>query len=319
MRIAHKYWCVIFLCFALIGLALETHAVDGKAVYQQHCATCHETAEGRTPSRAKLEGLTTEAIVQALETGVMRVIGQWSLDGPKRVAVAEYLTGKSIDPSWASEKTLACTEPLKFADDPFAAPHWNGWGVDQENSRFQPERMARLSKEDVKKLELQWAYAFPAETVMEAPPSIIDGKMLIGSRSGKVHLLDAATGCNYWSFQADASIKNAIQIQTIGVDGRLVAFFGDISGMIYSVDAKTGRLIWKIRADTHAAARIVGGFQVHDGALYAPLSSLEEGMATDPAYQCCSFRGSVLKIDAETGRVIWQSYTIEEPAISQGP
>ena len=38
----------------------------------------------------------------------------------------------------------------------------------------------------------------------------------------------------------------------------------------------------------------------------------------DPEYTCCSFRGSILKIDAATGRAQWQTYTIDEMPGPQG-
>lgn len=45
-----------------------------------------------------------------------------------------------------------------------------------------------------------------------------------------------------------------------------------------------------------------------------PISSLEVIPAADPAYACCTFRGSVLALDARTGDQLWRHYTIpEEP------
>ena len=98
------------------------------------------------------------------------------------------------------------------------------------------------------------------------------------------------------------------------IKGRYLAFFGDIGGAIYAVDAASGELVWKIFADPHPAARTIGGFQYMDGKLYVPVSSLEEGLAADPNYECCSFRASVMKIDAGTGVVNWQTYLIEDAA-----
>lgn len=296
-------------------------AADGAAVYEAQCAGCHEAGAARAPTRDKLAEMPPESIVTALETGAMRVIGQWNLDGPERVAVAEYLSGKTYDPDWRGSADAACGTAHVPSDDPFAAPHWNGWGVDLRNTRHQPAAMAGLDRSDVGALELAWVYAFPGETVVEAQPSVVDGVLYVGSRSGEVLALDAASGCTYWSFQAGASIKNATRLAKVARDGkdpRLTVFVGDIAGWIYAIDALTGELVWKIRADAHPAARIVGGIQVHEGDLYIGVSSLEEGLSMDPDYACCTFRGSVLRIDAATGRVLWQRYTIDEPATEQG-
>jgi polyvinyl alcohol dehydrogenase (cytochrome) len=48
--------------------------------------------------------------------------------------------------------------------------------------------------------------------------------------------------------------------------------------------------------------------------LYVPVSSAEELVSTDPRHQCCTFRGSVVALDASNGNVLWKSYTItQEP------
>ena len=46
--------------------------------------------------------------------------------------------------------------------------------------------------------------------------------------------------------------------------------------------------------------------------LYVPISSGEEGAAADPHYPCCTFRGSLVALDVNTGKQIWKTYTISE-------
>jgi polyvinyl alcohol dehydrogenase (cytochrome) len=45
--------------------------------------------------------------------------------------------------------------------------------------------------------------------------------------------------------------------------------------------------------------------------LYVPTSSYEEA-GKAPDYPCCTFRGSLVALDAATGTVIWQTYVIDE-------
>ncbi len=48
--------------------------------------------------------------------------------------------------------------------------------------------------------------------------------------------------------------------------------------------------------------------------LFVPVSSSEEFSSGDPSYPCCSSRGSVVALDANTGREIWKAWVIpEEP------
>ena len=55
---------------------------------------------------------------------------------------------------------------------------------------------------------------------------------------------------------------------------------------------------------------ITGGAVFHEGRLYVPVSSLEEGSAVVPTYECCTFIGSLVALDAENGREIWRTRTI---------
>jgi polyvinyl alcohol dehydrogenase (cytochrome) len=49
------------------------------------------------------------------------------------------------------------------------------------------------------------------------------------------------------------------------------------------------------------------------GRVYVPVQGLtEEGQGGRGGYQCCTFRGSVSALDANTGAVVWKTYTVEE-------
>lgn len=306
--------CGAWLCMVSAAVAAAPSAPpDGKAIYGQYCAGCHDSGAARAPTPETLATMEPASVVRALETGVMRVIGTFSLNGPQRIAVAEYVTGKPYDPDWTARTTNTCApSPWPRSADPFAAPHWNGWGADPRNTRFQPAAMAGLSREKVATLELAWAFAFPGETLAEAHAAVVDGRLFVGSRSGTVYALDAKTGCAHWTFQATAAVKGPVLVSSMA-DGRIFAFFGDVGGKAYAVDAATGKEVWRIVADDHPSARLTGGFQLHEGKLYIPVSSLEEGLATDPNYTCCTFRGAILRVDAATGAPDWKQYTIPDP------
>jgi polyvinyl alcohol dehydrogenase (cytochrome) len=52
-----------------------------------------------------------------------------------------------------------------------------------------------------------------------------------------------------------------------------------------------------------------------EGRLYVPISSYEESQGADPQYGCCTFRGSLVALDANTGTVAWKTYMVaDEPA-----
>ncbi len=74
-------------------------------------------------------------------------------------------------------------------------------------------------------------------------------------------------------------------------------------------------MIWKLKLDEHPAARITGSPVFYEGRLFVPMGSLEEasGMAPESRYECCTFRGSLIALDAETGRQLWKSFTVLDP------
>jgi hypothetical protein len=49
--------------------------------------------------------------------------------------------------------SVSCPSTKAFTG-PLSGPHWNGWGVDLSQRRFQPADMAQLAAEDVPKLKL---------------------------------------------------------------------------------------------------------------------------------------------------------------------
>ncbi len=201
-----------------------------------------------------------------------------------------------------------CTGAKPFAP---GAGDWNGWGVDASNSRFQSQ--PGLAAADVPRLKLKWAFGFPGETRTQSQPVIVGGRVFVGSTSGVVYSLDASTGCLYWTYDAAGFVKAAPTIVRLG--SRWAAYFGDGVGWAYALDAETGRLLWKTKLDDHPAARVTGSPTYYKGRLYVPLASGEETLeAATPKYECCKFRGSLSALDAETGRVIWKTYTVPDPA-----
>ena len=126
----------------------------------------------------------------------------------------------------ASPPAGACPNAAPAFTDPLSAPHWNGWGVDPAQSRFQPAAMAGLAAADVPRLRLKWAFGFPGATFAFAQPTVIGGRVFIGSQVGKVYSLDASTGCTYWEFDAGALVRAAVTLGSTRRDGQPMSATG---------------------------------------------------------------------------------------------
>jgi polyvinyl alcohol dehydrogenase (cytochrome) len=285
-------------------------AQDGAGVYQKHCGQCHDKGVGRAPQLLTLSLLTPEAVLASLTNGKMAEQGK-AVSPAEARAVAAFVTGRSFGGDLQTQPGL-CAGAMPVFEKPFGGPYWNGWGVDAANRRFQPAAMAGLAADQVPLLKLKWAFAFPGAGRAFAQPTITAGRLFAGSDSGRVYALDAATGCIYWMFKADASVRTAISIGPAG--NRWAAYFGDQRAQAYAVDAASGALLWKVKVDEHPAAMITGSPALFEGRVYVPDSSYEEVTGGAPKYECCKFRGGLSALDAATGNVIWKSYTIAEAA-----
>ncbi|WP_213805109.1 PQQ-binding-like beta-propeller repeat protein [Granulicella sp. dw_53] len=81
---------------------------------------------------------------------------------------------------------------------------------------------------------------------------------------------------------------------------------------VIAVDPATGALNWATKVDTHPAAVITGSPISFNNVIYVGVSSVEEGLAADPSYPCCTFRGSLVALNAQTGAVLWKTFTVPD-------
>lgn len=313
---------IALFCFWMFSTACVVLAQDGAALYNKHCASCHDSSGAtQAPNRSALRQLSPERIAVVLEEGVMRDQGLERTPTERR-AIAEFLSDKPYgsEPADTMAAEAACQgAPASFAD-PLAGPNWNGWGANLSNTRFQTPDMAGLSAGQVPRLKLKWAFGFPGDIRAYAQPTIAGGRVFVGSAGRRVYSLDAATGCVYWVVKTDSPVRTAISIGPLAQRGtrQYAAYWGDSQANVYAADVANGKLLWKTQVDDHTAARITGAPQLHAGRLYVPVSSLEELSAGAPTYECCTFRGSVVALDAESGEQIWKTYTIAQTPRSTG-
>ena len=303
--------CIVFLfaAFAFVSPA-RAQAIQALGLFEQRCGSCHTkpAADSRAPDRDSLRQRTPEAILDALTNGSMKTNAEGLTDAQKKM-LAEYITERPVGAALAGQASAmpnrCAAKPL---GNPLTGPVWNGWGVDEGNSRYQPA--AGLTPAQVPKLALKWAFGFPNGTSAYGQPTIAGGRVYVGSDNGFVYALDASSGCVYWSFQSQGGVRTAISIGRAG--SRYAAYFADVKANVYAIDAESGALLWKKSAESHPLARVTGAPALHDGRVYVPVASFEEGSGPNPKYECCTFRGSVVAYDAVSGEQVWKTYTIPE-------
>jgi polyvinyl alcohol dehydrogenase (cytochrome) len=305
-----------FLTFAALACipsgASGQSAPDGAALYGRHCATCHDAAAARVPDREALRSMTSERVLASMETGSMVTMALGRTAAERRI-IAEFITGKRIgEPLVTVPRQEAMCRSRDAGFDPSSGPRWDSWGGNTSNTRFQST--PDLPAADVPRLKLKWAFAFPGDLQSWAHATLAGGRLFVGSVGGKVYSLDAATGCVQWFFDAGEGVRSAVSVGRIAIGGRArdLAFFGDQGANVYALDAATGELVWKTEVDDFPVARVSGSPTLHGGRLFVPVASGEEASGASPAYECCRFRGSLVALDAATGRQIWKTFMIPE-------
>jgi polyvinyl alcohol dehydrogenase (cytochrome) len=284
---------------------------QAEAIYQERCATCHDKNVPRAANREALGRLSPDAVRQALTTGAMRSQAE-ALTAAQVDALTRLLAGTASATTGSADNKCPAGAPLA---DAFNRPRWNGWGANISQHRFQPAAMAQLSAADVPRLRLKWAFGFPGVNRAFAQPTVVGARLFVGSAAPLVYSLSADTGCQYWTFRADAPVRTAITVGQAGApSGRWTAYFGDQTSNVYALDALTGELLWKRRVDDFPGATMTAAPTLAGGSLYVGTASAEEVIGANAKYECCKFRGGVAALDAATGEVRWKSFTIpEEP------
>lgn len=290
----------------------------GAEVYKANCAGCHDKGNARVPPMMVLRDMTPQAVHAALVDGVMRAMGA-ALSVEEKVAVSEFVTGRKFVAGGGPAGERMCQgRAARF--DPREPPVFANWGLDPASTHEIPARSAGIGPGNVTRLKLKWAYGFPDSQRMRSQPALAGGAVILGSHSGEVRALDRRSGCLRWIYRADAEVRTAVIVapwRKGDRKARPLAYFGDLRGNVHAIDIRDGSPVWKVRADKHPAAVMTGTPAFQAGMLYVPVSSLEEGSAASPGYVCCTFRGSVVALDAATGKEAWRTWLVD-PAQPNG-
>jgi polyvinyl alcohol dehydrogenase (cytochrome) len=282
---------------------------EGAELYKQRCAVCHDNPQDRVPPLFLIRRRSTEDVVMTLTSGSMKQQAA-GLSAEQIRALAIHLTGKQpgppIDLNLGANRCAASPRPINLK-----GPQWNGWGFDLDNSRFQPD--PGIKAEDVPKLKVKWAWAHPGP-MATGQPTIIGDRLYLTVEAGMVICLNAQTGCAYWAMQPGAAVRAAVSVGPMpaGSKAKYAVYFGDEKSNVQALDADTGKLIWKTKVEDHFLSRITGAPILYRNRLYVPVSSFEETAGRDAKYECCTFRGSLLALDAYTGKILWKSFTVQQ-------
>jgi polyvinyl alcohol dehydrogenase (cytochrome) len=196
---------------------------------------------------------------------------------------------------------------------------WRIAGRDPDNSRNQPlER--QISAANVNQLITRWVFTTGSD--VSATPTVMGNSVYFPDWAGNLYAVRADNGDLLWSRKISdyngvagslSRVSPAIFEDQLIIGDRW-SFNGAPSAgaHVMAVDRHSGALRWITTVETHPAAVITGSPVFHGTTVYVGVASLEETMARNPEYPCCTFRGSMVALDVRTGAVLWKTYTLPD-------
>ena len=171
---------IFFLSEISVFAAPQATPVSGPDVYQKRCASCHDQADSRVPTRETLQKMPAKRILRALDFGLMMGVAG-PMKREEREAVASFLgTGAAEAGPLAS---AFCATGSRVMSGP-SRGNWNGWSPDTSNTRYQTAEQAGLTTDQVRHLKLKWAYGFSGDITSFAAPYRPGGNPFHGERWG---------------------------------------------------------------------------------------------------------------------------------------
>lgn len=188
---------------------------------------------------------------------------------------------------------------------------WAMGGHDLVNSRSNPAEDL-LDVHTVDELVVDWTVTTRGD--VSATPAVVDGAVYFPDWGGYFWKVDAETGDVIWSRSVVeyTGIEGTFSRTSPVVAGETVYIGTQSGGRLLAIDTETGDLRWNTQTDQHPRAVLTSSPVVYRGVVYQGVSSDEFLLAGDPAYDCCTFRGSLVAVDAATGSVLWKTHTLPD-------
>ena len=222
-------------------------------------------------------------------------------------AVAVTLLAAPAGPSAAATSQAGHTPPTVPAA---VTASWPMAGHDLSNTRNNPNETA-VGTANVAGLIPKWSVSFPNN--LTATPAVVGGVVYVGDRGGSLGAYNATTGAAIWSHTVasyTAVTGDLVHASPAVAGGRVIVGDQPITGthpgaQVFAVSTTTGALLWKTVVDTQQTAKITGAAAIDGSTVYIGVSSNDGSKST-----CCSFRGSVVALNASTGKLLWRRYTV---------
>ncbi len=184
--------------------------------------------------------------------------------------------------------------------------NWTSYNGDYTGQRY--SSLSQINRDNVGRLRAQWVFHSRNSQRLEVTPVVINGVMYVTS-ANDAYALDARTGRMLWSHTRP--ITNGLIEDASAHHNRGVAVWHSRVYMetddahLLCLDARSGNLIWDVQ---------FGDIKENpaNGATSAPLIANGKVIVA-PAGGDAGVRGRIEAFDAETGKLVWNFWTIPGP------
>jgi hypothetical protein len=207
----------------------------------------------------------------------------------------------------ACSVTTAAGAAASAAGPGSGTANWIMAGQNIDNTGDQAQE-STISPANVAGLKVKWSLTTKGDVF--DTPAVSNGVLYFtdhGSSTAPSTLwaVNARTGAITWSHSiasytgiaGDTSRSTPAVSNGLLILGDVPPLGGGAGAWLFAVNATTGALVWKTQLDSHPAAVDTSSPAVYDGVTVVGVSSLEEDLAADPSYPCCTFRGSVMALN----------------------
>ena len=194
---------------------------------------------------------------------------------------------------------------MKAVSDP---NDWAITGHDYGNTRF--SSLKQINSENADKLQLVYSFSLASLRSNESSPIVIGDTLYVSTSWGPkyVYAIDAATGAPKWTYQPDIP-DDVLQYACCDVNNRGVAYadgkilVGRLDGKLTALDAKTGKELWTTTAVDYKQGSVIT----------SPPLVVRDKVITGFGGGEYGVRGSLQAFDLNTGKQLWQTYTVPAP------
>jgi len=199
-----------------------------------------------------------------------------------------------------------------------SAGPWPVAGHDLSNSRNQPAEN-RINTNNAGSLTTKWVFRTGGD--VSATPTVGADAVYVPDWAGNLYAIRKENGQAVWSAKISQydGVADAFSRVSPAIHGNDL-IVGDNESLsplhdgarIIAVNQQNGALHWITQVEKNPAAIITGSPVVVGDMVVVGVSSNEEALADVPGYVCCTFRGSMVALDANTGKILWQTYTVPD-------